>query len=55
MKERISTGILLALLFLVVFYFGQEWFSFLMLLLALIGYYEFTTIIKIKYGTGNGS
>lgn len=48
MKERVSTGILIALLFLIVFYIGQQWFIYSMLLLALVGYYEFTTIIKIK-------
>ncbi|CDQ19341.1 hypothetical protein [Halobacillus karajensis] len=48
MKERLSTGILIALLFLIVFFIGQQWFIYSMLLLALVGYNEFTTIIQIK-------
>ncbi|WP_445506888.1 phosphatidate cytidylyltransferase [Niallia sp. 03190] len=52
MKERIITGIVLAVLFMIPFYFGGYWFTYLTIILAMIAYYELTTIIKIRlFGT----
>ncbi|MFJ3389564.1 phosphatidate cytidylyltransferase [Lysinibacillus sp. NPDC086135] len=48
MKVRIITGIIMAILFLIPFYFGSYWFSAFSLILAIIAYYEFTTIIKAR-------
>jgi CDP-diglyceride synthetase len=47
-KERIITGIIMAILFLIPFYFGSYWFSAFSLILAIIAYYEFSTIIKVR-------
>lgn len=49
MKERIITGIIMAILFLIPFYLGSYWFSAFSLILAIIAYYEFTAIIKVRY------
>lgn len=38
MKERMITGIVMAILFLIPFYFGGQWFTTLTLVLALIAY-----------------
>lgn len=52
MKERVITGIVLAVLFMIPFYIGGYWFTYLTIILALIAYYELTTIIKIRlFGT----
>lgn len=48
MKERIFTGIVLGILFIIPFYIGGHWFTYLALLMALIAYYELSTIIKIR-------
>lgn len=48
MKERTITGIIMAVLFMIPFYIGGQWFTVLTLILALIAYYELTTIIKIR-------
>jgi phosphatidate cytidylyltransferase len=47
-KERIITGIIMAILFLVPFYFGSYWFLAFSLILAILAYYEFSTIIKVR-------
>ncbi|MDQ0229216.1 phosphatidate cytidylyltransferase [Metabacillus malikii] len=49
MKERIITGIIMAILFLIPFYLGSYWFSAFSLILAIIAYYEFTAIIKVRF------
>ncbi|PMC40257.1 phosphatidate cytidylyltransferase [Bacillus sp. UMB0899] len=52
MKERILTGIIIALLFMIPFYIGDIWFTLFTLLLAGIAYYEFSTIIHLRlFGT----
>jgi phosphatidate cytidylyltransferase len=52
MKERIITGIIIAILFLIPFIIGGYAFTILTLLLSLIAYYELSTIIKIRlFGT----
>lgn len=52
MKERILTGIIIAVLFMIPFYIGDIWFTLFTLLLACIAYYEFSTIIHLRlFGT----
>ncbi|MYL34888.1 phosphatidate cytidylyltransferase [Pontibacillus yanchengensis] len=52
MKQRILMGVLLAILFLIPFTIGGHVFTYLTLALALIAFYEFSTIIKIRmFGT----
>lgn len=48
MKKRIITGIIMLILFLIPFYIGNYWFSIFSLILAVIAYYEFSNIIKVK-------
>jgi len=47
-KERLITGIIIAIIFLVPFYIGSYWFSAFALFMAIIAYMEFTTIIKVR-------
>ncbi|MFC0523571.1 phosphatidate cytidylyltransferase [Pontibacillus salicampi] len=52
MKQRIIFGILMAVLFLIPFYVGGYFFTFFTLALALMVFYEYSTIIKIRlFGT----
>lgn len=52
MKERVITGIIILILFMIPFYIGAFWFTYLAMVLAIIAFHELTTIIKIrKYGT----
>lgn len=39
----------MAILFLIPFYLGSYWFSTFSLILAIIAYYEFTAIIKVRF------
>lgn len=39
----------MAILFLIPFYLGSYWFSAFSLILAIIAYYEFTVIIKVRF------
>ena len=48
MKKRIITGIIMVILFLIPFYIGNYWFLIFSLILAVIAYYEFSNIIKVK-------
>lgn len=52
MKERIITAIIILILFMIPFYIGEFWFTYLTMILAVIAYHELTTIIKIRpFGT----
>lgn len=53
MKQRIITGVLGGIGFLLLVYIGKEWYSLLVLALALIGLFEFLQIAGIKpFGIG---
>lgn len=48
MKERIITGIVMAIIFLIPFYVGEDWFTYFTILMAAIAYYETARLIGIK-------
>ncbi|MEB3101128.1 phosphatidate cytidylyltransferase [Ferviditalea candida] len=49
MKQRITTGILAGAGFLVLLYLGGAWFALIISVLALIGYYEFISMMKLRH------
>lgn len=49
MKQRIITGILAGAGFLGLLYLGGTWFALIISVLALIGYYEFINMMKLKH------
>lgn len=48
MKERIVTGIIAATLFMIPFVIGGYWFTCVTIILAVMAYYEFSRMIKIR-------
>ncbi|KGX88175.1 phosphatidate cytidylyltransferase [Pontibacillus litoralis] len=52
MKQRILMGIVMAIIFLIPFYIGGDVFTYFSLILALMVFYEYSTIINIRrFGT----
>lgn len=48
MKQRIVTGLIGGIAFLYLVYLGREWYSLLVLILALIGLFEFLRMAGVK-------